>query len=199
MNMIKIASLSLALLIAAACGRATPAADTPHAPPPSPPVQNASLLVRPVTPSVPTPLAVEIETLIALLPDSSGWTRSSPTGKQITLGVPMTFAQADYDQEDSSIKLEITDSALNQLALMPLSTMMTAGFHERTTDGYKKAIVLGGSPGFESWEDELKEAQITVIVGDRFIVTGRGRNVESVDAVRSLVQAVDLSKLAGLK
>ena len=136
---------------------------------------------------------------MALLPDSSGWTRTTPIGKQIALGVPMAVAQADYDREDSSIKLEITDSALNPLALLPLTTMMTTGFHERTVDGYKKAVVLGGSPGFESWEDELKEAQITVIVSDRFIVTGRGRNVESADVVRSLVQAVDLSKLAGLK
>jgi len=199
MNMTKIGFLGVGLLVATACGRATPAADTPQAPPPAVTVQNAALLVRPTTPSLPTPIAIEIESLIALLPESSGWTRSTPTGKQLTLGVPMSFAQADYDQDDRSIKLEITDSALNQLAIMPLSTMMTTGFYERTIDGYKKAIKLGASPGFESWENELKEAQVTVIVNDRFIVTGRGRNVDNVDVVRALVQAVDLSKLAGLR
>jgi len=77
--------------------------------------------------------------------------------------------------------------------------MMMVGHNERSNDGYKKAATIDSYPGFETWENEPKEAQVTALVANRFIVTARGRNVDSVDIVRSFVQSVDLAKLATLK
>jgi hypothetical protein len=83
--------------------------------------------------------------------------------------------------------------------LAPMSMFLMSSYSERTSDGYKKATTIGGSPGFESWENEDKDAEVTVVVGNRFVVSGKGRNVENVDVVRSFVQAIDLSKLSALK
>ncbi len=142
---------------------------------------------------------VDFEKLVALVPELPGWTRSKPEGKQISMGVSMSRAEAEYTKGDSSISLEIVDSSFNQIMLAPMSMMLMSTYSERTSTGYKKAAPIGGSPGYESWDSEPKEGEVTVVVGNRFIVTAKGRNVDNIDVVRSLVQAIDLAKLAALK
>jgi len=143
--------------------------------------------------------AVDFENLVALLPDLPGWTRSKPKGEQQNMGITMSRAHAEYEKGESSIELEIVDSALNQLVLTPLSMYLASGFNERSSDGYKKASPLAGHPGFESWENDAKRAEVTVLVANRFIVHGTGRSVENSDPVKTLVQRVDLAKLAHLR
>jgi hypothetical protein len=143
--------------------------------------------------------AVDFEHLVALLPEFSGWTRSKPKGEQQSMGITMSRAHAEYEKGESSIELEIVDSSFNQLVLTPLSMYLAAGFSERSTDGYKKATPLAGHPGFESWENDAKRAEVTVVVANRFIVHGTGRSVDSAAPVKALVQSVDLGKLAALK
>jgi hypothetical protein len=83
--------------------------------------------------------------------------------------------------------------------LAPLSVFMAAGFAEKSDDGYKKSTTIAGSPGFEQWEKEGKHAEITVIVANRFVVTGKGSEVDSPDVVRKIVESVNFAKLASLK
>jgi hypothetical protein len=207
---VQIRLLGTALLTAAVCvgcGGAAPSTEGPKTPAPqaSPTPQNAAQAAQQMAEGLKqvaqnqnvTP--VDFEKLIALMPEPSGWTRSKPDGKQISMGVSMSQAEAEYTKGDSSINLEIVDSSLNQMILAPMSMMLMSTYSERTSTGYKKAAALGGSPGFESWDSESKEAEVTVVVANRFIVTAKGRNVDNVDAVRPLVQAIDLGKLAALK
>ena len=143
--------------------------------------------------------AVNFEQLVPLIPEIAGWTRSAPRGEQVTLPFKMSKAEARYEKGDSSIKLEITDSSMNQLILAPLSMFMAMGFEERSSDGYTKATKLGGLPGFEKWQNASKDGEVTVVVANRFIVQADGNNVENIDVVRKAVTAVDLNKLAGMK
>ena len=151
------------------------------------------------TPRTPTANAVDFEQLVALIPEHAGWTRSTPHGEQYNLGVLVSRAEANYDKGESSIKLQITDTAFSQVGLAPYSMMLLPTYFERSSDGYKKAASLGGSPGFETWDNINKDAEVAVVVVNRFVVTAKGRNVDSPDVVRALVQAVDLAKLANLK
>jgi len=150
-------------------------------------------------PRTQTANAVDFEQLVALIPEHAGWTRSTPRGEQYVLGVPVSRAEANYDKGESSIKLQITDTAFSQVGLAPYSMMLLPTYFERSSDGYKKAASLGGSPGFETWDNVNKDAEVAVVVVNRFVVMAKGRNVDSPDVVRSLVQAVDLSKLAAIK
>jgi len=109
------------------------------------------------------------------------------------------MAHGEYTSGDSIIKLEITDSTFDQLVMAPLSVMLVKTYAERSADGYKKYAAIAGQPGFESWQGDAKEGEVTVLVADRFIVNARGSGVSSVDPVRSLVKAVDFRKLAALK
>jgi len=142
---------------------------------------------------------VNFEVLKALLPEMPGWTRSNARGEQVNMPFKMSKAEARYEKGDSSIHLEIVDSSLNQLVLAPFTMFMTMGFEERSDDGYKKAVKINGSPAFEEWQKQSKDGEIGVVVGNRFIVTAKGNNVESIDVVRQVVQAVDLNKLASMK
>ena len=143
--------------------------------------------------------AVDYEKLKELMPDVSGWTRSNVRGEQMTMPFKISKASASYAKDSSSIKLEITDSSLNQLVMAPISMFMAVGFEEKSDDGYTKSMKLAGLPGFEKWQEARKDGEVTVVVASRFIVNADGNNVENIDIVRKVVQAVDLSKLAGMK
>ena len=146
-----------------------------------------------------TAAAVDFEKLVALLPDVSGWTRGKPKGEQISMGVTMSHAHAEYQKGDASIDLDIADSSFNQLVLSPLTMFLAAGYSERSTEGYSKAAAMGGNPGFEKWNSVNKDSEVTVVVSNRFIVQAKGRGIENIDPVKALVQAVNLGTLATLK
>jgi hypothetical protein len=203
----RLGGIGAALIIAAACGGSAPeqAGSTPTPTPTTSPQTPADVAaqfaqgMQQLAQNQQTAKPVEFEQLIALLPEPEGWTRSKPRGTEISVGVSASRAEARYEQGESTINLEITDSSFNQLMMAPLSMMLMSTYSERSSDGFKRATTIGGHPGFETWENESKDAEVTAVVANRFIVTGKGQNVESVDVVKALVQAVDLGKLAGLK
>lgn len=143
--------------------------------------------------------AVDYEELKALLPDVSGWTKNDTKGEQLTMPVSYSRAETRYQKDDSRIELEITDSALNQLLLAPMSMFLASGYSERSDDGFKRAAKVGGFPGMEEWNTGSKRAEVTAVVNNRFIVHGTGHDVANVDPVRQVVEAVNFSKLSALK
>ena len=188
----------------AACGRSAsaPGAEASPAPPatstPSPSASTQPAATT--TPADPLPATpVDPALLVALLPDLFGWTRSQPRGEQLSAGVFMSKADAEYSRGESAMKLEIIDSAQHRLLMAPLSIMLMPKYSEKTADGFKQFARVGKHPGFESWQDELKEGDATVVVANRFIVNVRGLNVANLDPVRSLVRAINLDRLATLK
>lgn len=142
---------------------------------------------------------VDFELLKSLLPEMSGWTRTRPRGEQMTTPFAISNAKAHYTMGESTMDIEITDSALNQMIFAPFAMFMASGYEERSDDGYKKAGTIAGSPGFESWEKNANRGEVTVIVANRFVVQAKGRRVASVDSVKKAIETIDLAKLATLK
>jgi hypothetical protein len=142
---------------------------------------------------------VDFEQLKPLLPDISGWTKSDVHGELISFGISQSNAKALYTKGESTIELEITDSGLNQLLLAPLAMVMSSGFEEKSDDGYKKAVTIGGFPGFEEWEKGPKHAQATAVVANRFVVSADAHHVDDPGVAVKAVEAVNLSKLSGMK
>jgi hypothetical protein len=143
--------------------------------------------------------AVDFEQLRALLPEVDGWTRSDAKGEQLTMPVSYSRAQARYAKDTSQIELEITDTALSQLLLAPMSMFLAAGYSERSDEGFKRSTKIAGQPGIEEWNTTSRRGEVTAVIGNRFVVHATGRDVASLDVVRGLVESVDLSKLATLK
>lgn len=143
--------------------------------------------------------AVDYEQLKALLPDVDGWTRSDTKGEQLTMPMVYSRAETRYRKGDSRIELEITDTALSQLLLAPMSMFLASGYSERSDDGFKRATRIGGQPGLEEWRAEPKRGEVTAVVSGRFIVKAAGYDVESLDPVRKVVESVNVSRLASIK
>jgi hypothetical protein len=142
---------------------------------------------------------VDFEALKALLPEIDGWVKTDPRGEQVTLPVAMSRAEARYRKDDSSIELEITDTALSPLLLAPMSVFLSTGYSERSDAGFKRAAKVGGYPGFEEWNTDSRRGEVTVVVANRFIVQATGHDVQDLAAVRRVVESVGLAKLATLK
>ena len=142
---------------------------------------------------------VDFEQLTALIPEAEGWTRTQPRGEELNMGVSMSRAQAGYESGESTIDLEITDSAFNEVFLAPLTTYLATGYSERTPAGYRKAAPVNGQPAFETWNHDARRAEVIVVVANRFVVQVTGRNVDDAGTVLALAAAVEFSKLAGLK
>lgn len=142
---------------------------------------------------------VDFEKLIGLLPDAAGWTKSRPTGETMTSPVSIANAEANYTKGDARINLKITDAAFNGLVMAPFRFMMASGYSKRNSGGFERAMTLGGAPGFEKWTNDGKRGEVTVVVGNRFMVEANADGVDSIDAVRNFVSQVDLAKLAATK
>jgi hypothetical protein len=143
--------------------------------------------------------SVDFEQLQALLPTIDGWTQADARGEQLSMPVAYSRAEAVYHQDDSRIELEITDTALNQLLLAPMSMFLASGFSERSSEGFKRSAQIGGQPGLEEWNSGSHRGEVTAVVASRFIVTARGRDVTDLALVRKAVEAVDFAKLTALR
>lgn len=142
---------------------------------------------------------VAFRDLQALLPQVSGWEREEPSGE--TMSAPVKFSQAEvaYANDDARIELKIVDTAMSQLLTMPYQMFLMAGYARETGSGYEKAVKFGGYPGWEKWDAGARHAEIGVIVGQRFLVTAEGSNVDSARVVQDVMSKIDLGRLAGLK
>jgi hypothetical protein len=70
---------------------------------------------------------------------------------------------------------------------------------ERTTDhGYEKTYTADGRLTHESWDEQNKDGEYSVVVGQRFTVKANG-NAGSIDELKQAVASVDLGRLEALK
>jgi hypothetical protein len=143
--------------------------------------------------------AVDYEVLKGLLPEVNGWTQASARGEQTSMPVKVSRAEARYSRGESSVELEILDSAMSQLLLAPMSMFLASGYSERSDEGFKRSARISGHPGIEDWNNGSRRGEVTVVVANRFVVQATGRDVDDLGVVRQIVDAVDLSKLETLK
>ena len=142
---------------------------------------------------------VPVESLIALLPEIPGWTRSEPRGESVTAPMAHSRAEARYTTGESRLTLAIADTALSGILTAPLAMFLKSGYAERDGDGFKRATTVAGHPGVEDWNTPSKRGEVTVLVADRFVIKATAHDVPSIDVVRKAVETVDIGKLAALK
>jgi hypothetical protein len=144
---------------------------------------------------------VNFRELKALLPESlPGFKRTSANGEKAgAMGVVMSQASADYSGDGGAhvgIKMIDVGSMSGPLAL-GLAGWASAEIDRETETGYEKSTVLGGHKAFEKYDNRSKHGEVNVLVGNRFIVEVRGRDVK-VDDLKAAVGKLDLAKLATL-
>lgn len=139
------------------------------------------------------------ETLGAAFPQPSGWTRGEVTGSTTNFPMKVSEAKTDYRDGDKRVRLAVVDAALAQMMFVPFTAFLSANYSERSSDGYKKGTSVKGEPAFEDVNTRNETAELTVVVGKRFIVTAQGDRGTSIDNVRALVEQMDFGKLTAAK
>ena len=144
---------------------------------------------------------VHFSKLIELLPaPPSGWkAEAEPKGETASaMGFKISDAERDYSGpgEGKSVHVKILDGAYN--TMMYAGITMAAQFSRESTEGYEKGVTIAGNPGVEKWSKASKVAELTILVGKRFLVEVHGNGVDP-ETVKSFYSAIDTAKLAALK
>lgn len=142
---------------------------------------------------------VSFRDLIPLLPDLDGWEKTKPEGERVTAPFKYSTASVNYTRGDSRIEVKLADSGFNQLLFAPFAMAMQMGYEKETTDGYEKSTKLRGQPAFEKWDSESKDGEVTMIVGNRFLVTIEADDVADASILQDVVNRIDVDRLAALK
>ncbi|MCX6549469.1 MAG: hypothetical protein NTY02_00425 [Acidobacteria bacterium] len=141
---------------------------------------------------------VNFKDLQGFLPDVAGWEKEQPRGESMTAPVKFSQAETAYTKDDARIEVKIVDTAMSQMLTLPYQMFMMTGYSKESDNGYEKATKVGGYPGWEKWDSASKNAEVGIIVGQRFMVTLNGSNTDT-KTVQGVVGKMDLGKLAGLK
>ena len=153
----------------------------------------------PIVAQLPQGKTVGYSQLQAFFPTIAEWTKGEADGNDVTVGMSISTAQVTYTKGDSSVVLEITDTAMNQLVVGQVAAMIKSVNIEQPANGYRKASTVAGFPAIEEWDADTKSAELTVIVAGRFIVKANANDVSDIKPARAVIDAVDLKKLAALK
>jgi len=131
--------------------------------------------------------------------DLGGWEKGKPTGERMTSPVNYSLAKISYRKDDARIEEEISDSAFNQMLLIPFSMFLTSGYEKETDDGYEKSMKVGEYPGYEKYNKGSQSGELTAIVNKRFIVQVNGHRIADPKVLHDAMASIDLKKLASLK
>ncbi len=143
---------------------------------------------------------IDFRKLKELLPGSvAGMDRTSHTGEKVgAMGFKMSTAEATYESGDGKLEVAIIDFAGVGMAMMSLASWSTMEVDRETDTGYERTTVIDGYKAFEEYDSNRKKGQISIITGDRFIVTIEGRNIEE-NAMREALDAIDIDALVGME
>ena len=144
---------------------------------------------------------VKYDLMLPLLPAPDGWTAHEAKGETAAMGEwKISTVSRRYEKGEGearqNMKIEIIDGSYVPMIYMPFTAMTS--FATESTEGHKKGVTIDGFPAFEEWTKKSKEAKLTALVEDRFLVTVDGDNVDP-ETVREWIGLVDLKKVAELQ
>lgn len=154
---------------------------------------------REQTPTVP------VGTLEKLLPAPAGWTRVDANTDVVVISPDCShpIAAASYSKGEMRIKISLADSGLHPdslMALAPMIVMLPEGYSERIPPATTvERLRRNGMQTAERWDERKGNADITMLVNGRFVVSGEGRHLDSLETLRALVDTIDVKRLADLR
>ena len=145
---------------------------------------------------------VDYQELKAMLPESlPGMKRTNATGEKTSaLGMQVSQAEGRYSSDEgASATIKIVDiGSMTGLAGMTAYAWARVDVDREGDTGYEKTSTFGEYKSHEKYNRANKSGELSVLVGDRFVVEVDGNNVD-MDAIKSAMGKVDLGKLNSMK
>jgi hypothetical protein len=147
--------------------------------------------------------AVDFRVLKELLPeDINGMPRTSSDGeKNSAMGFTMSRAEARYETQgtNANIRIEISDAgAMTGMAAMAAFAWASMEVDRESETGYEKTTTIKGYRGYEKFDRQTNFAELSILVGGRFMVELEGNEV-GIDGLKAALDKLDLGKLEGMK
>jgi hypothetical protein len=148
----------------------------------------------------PKPVApVNFKKLQEYLPKQiAGCAAGEPEGATATFG-KFSFSSTDVTftkDENTRIKVSIFDYAYVPELYMGFKMWLDGNYNVEDSHGYQKSVKVEGVPGLEVFQKENKRSELTILVGNRFIVQATGENITDMNVLRSVLKQIDLAGLA---
>ena len=141
---------------------------------------------------------ISVQALQTALPELQGWDRTTPTGERMTSPVAFSEAETFYTRGETNVTVKIVDSAFSQMLVAPWAMFLTAGYERESSDGYEKAIDVGGNPGFERWNKDSRTGELNLVVAKRYLVSVEGHNISDTKVLREFASKIDAGQLSSL-
>jgi hypothetical protein len=143
-----------------------------------------------------------LQPLIPAAPD--GWTISRSRADRIdTPDLTFSFAEAMFTKGEMNIRLTVADTdgaegALNILAtmVMTLPEDFVGDVPPATT---VRRMVLGGYQAAERYSADERDGELIILIDKRFVVKAEGKKLAGPDAMQTMIELIDLKKVAALK
>jgi hypothetical protein len=141
---------------------------------------------------------VSFKVLLTFLPKAVGDLKpGEPEGETQNMG-EWNFSTAKISFNGDAGKqaeVELFDYAHIGVLYAPYMILLNMKFSRESTKGYEKSIKMGDYPAYEKWENADARNEITVLVGDRFIVSVKTDKLGEGSA-RKIAEGIDLKKLS---
>jgi hypothetical protein len=145
---------------------------------------------------------VDFSKLMPLLPEGlPGWTADKPDGSTVDAGgFKITNVHRDYKKGTADNAPTTAISILDSAANPEYVTATTAAWNMSTStpEGYTKALMIDGMPGFETFENEGKHGTLWLMVAKRYVLQIETQGQDAKD-LQEWLKRVDLKKLAAVK
>jgi hypothetical protein len=151
---------------------------------------------------VPLVAAASLEPLLPSTLD--GWTKVRQSSNRVAAAdsCAWAFAEAVYVNGDHKLRVTIADTGFDSDALMILATIVRSfpDGHTETIppDTVITRITYADSPGATLLNTSKREAEFTVVVGDRFVVKVEGTLVDGIDTLKAVLDRIDVKKVGEL-
>jgi len=113
------------------------------------------------------------------------------------MGIAASTAKCDLAQGAMAADVEIVDNAM-AASMAAMGFAMLGNMSTDTTESRSSRVNFGAYPGMQNFQKQSNSADVTVVVGNRILVTVKVTNTGSEAPALQLAQAVNYAHLASL-
>ena len=136
--------------------------------------------------------------LIVFLGDIDGWeAQDKPEGTTMSMAnFKMSQVSRDYSSGDKDLEIEIIDGGYVPMVYQGLR--MAMNYEIDSSDEYVKKITIKGYPGIEKYTYDDEDAEVMILVKDRFLINLKCENVPDTEELKTIAESLDLDGIAAL-
>ncbi|MCA9732840.1 MAG: hypothetical protein H6696_15920 [Deferribacteres bacterium] len=114
-------------------------------------------------------------------------------------GIKVSTASADYEEDDMSITVTITDmGTMKGMMAMASAAWLNAEIDRETDDEIEQTYTFNGNKTHKKYNSTNESGEINTIIANRFLINVEGRNV-SFERMEAALAEVPTAKLESLK